>query len=174
MLDGTRAPYLEDLFNSLQNSNTLMNHGLPGIPVITPKDIMVFADWDEDKKARQYGCKVIIEPLDSEPDQTPNEACKTKFNHRFNVMAQVKNARATQQHFQACEDNGVYSFKGAFVDAANLEKLIREAMIEANDQLFAFGQRKLYEKFRLVRLPDTIQSNGWLVMTQLYETSYIF
>lgn len=167
-----RINYLEPLVNYLKASPILNNHGIPGVPDINGKNIWVFSDWSIFKNAKSWSYGVIIKPLESRPNADnlqPN--CRTPMQHRVMIGVQVKNARNTQNHFQEDVQAGITSYTGAYPQAAKFEELVRETVLAYNESI---RLDEVLKPLMLVELPEPEESDGYLMMPSIYQTTYVF
>jgi len=166
-----RVPYLEPLVNFLKASTTLNNHGIPGVIDLAGQNIYVFAEWTQHKDARNYSALLIIQPGEGD-NQTENRPdCLNEFDLEFIVRTQVSNKRKTQQHFQENVQAGVTSYEGAYMDAARLEDLVRQTIVQFNAQVLPNAG---YTPVVLKGLQDEFSEDGYLVLKQVYTTKIMF
>ena len=167
-----RINYLDPLVNYLKASPILNNHGIPGVPDIKGKNIWVFSDWSIFKNAKSWTYGVIIKPMESRPNADnlqPN--CRTPMEHRVMIGVQVKNARNTQNHFQEDVQAGITSYTGAYPQAAQFEELVRNTVLAYNDSI---RLDEVLKPLMLVELPEPEESDGYLMMPSIYQTTYVF
>jgi len=166
-----RIPYLAPLVNFLKASTILNNHGIPGVPDLNGENIYVYSDWSAHKDSRNYGPLLLIQPTTGHNLDDKRPDCLNEFESEFLIMTQVKNARKTQQHFQEDVAAGVTTYEGAYIDAANLEDLIRQTILQFNVQVLPNAG---YTPVRLKGLQDTVSEDGFLVLKQVYTTKIMF
>lgn len=167
-----RINYLEPLVNYLKASPILNNHGIPGVPDINGKNIWVFSDWSIFKNAKSWSYGVIIKPLESRPNaDNLQKNCRTPMEHRVMIGVQVKNARNTQNHFQEDVQAGITSYTGAYPQAAKFEELVRETVLAYNESI---RLDEVLKPLMLVELPEPEESDGYLMMPSIYQTTYVF
>lgn len=177
----TRIEYLEPLVNYLRTSTILNNHGIAGVPDINGKNIFVFSDWTVFKNAKSWQYGVIIKPLESSIIDGPNlgsrSDCKSHMRHQVMIGVQVKNARNTQQHFQDNVNGGILSYTGAYPQAAKFEELVRETILAYNNAIVTIGSpqyNQLLNPLTLVGCPEPEESDGYLMMPSIYQTTYFY
>lgn len=169
-----RINYLDPLVNFLKTSPILNNHGIPGVPDINGKNIWVFSDWDIFKNAKSWSYGVIIKPMESRPNVDNLDSfsyCKTPMEHRVMIGVQVKNARNTQNHFQEDVQGGITTYTGAYPQAAQFEELVRETILAYNKSI---RLDEILKPLQLVELPEPEESDGYLMMPSIYQTTYVF
>lgn len=166
-----RIPYLEPLVNWLKASPTLNNHGIAGVPDLAGKNIYVYSEWSEHKDSRNYGPLLLIQPTSADNLDQNRPDCLNEFSSEFFVMCQVKNARKTQQHFQEDISTGVTTYEGGYPDAANLEDLVRQTILEFNVQVLPNAG---YSPVELKGLETAYSEDGLVVLKQIYTTKIMF
>lgn len=167
-----RINYLNPLVNYLKASPILNNHGIPGVPDINGKNIFVFSDWTIFKNSKSWSYGVIIKPMESRPvsdNLQPN--CRTAMEHRVMIGVQLKNARNTQNHFQEDVQLGITSFTGAYPQAAQFEELVRNTILAYNESI---RLDEVLKPLMLVELPEPEESDGYLMMPSIYQTTYVY
>jgi len=170
----TRAPYLEPLLNWLKNSTTLNNHGIPGVPDLANKNIFPYAEWDDDMDSTTYGSAlVILEPDDSDNlDFDANRGdCVNQMGHNLIVRTQVDNKRNTQQAMQESQVGIVTTLSGAYIQAIKLEELVRKAILEFNASFTSYPG---WDALLIAGTKKAESRDGFLVLSQLYSTKYMF
>jgi len=167
-----RIPYLEPLVNYLKASTILNNHAIPGVIDLAGQNIYVFSEWTEHKDARNFGALLIIQPNDGDnTSEKERPDCINEFEKELFVLTQVKNARKTQQHFQENVNLGVTTYEGAYMDAARLEDLVRQTIIQFNLQVPVNAG---YTPLQLKGLKTEFSEDGFLVLKQIYTTKIMF
>lgn len=178
-----RVPYLEDLLTFLSQSPILNGHGLfdqNGRPIIdiNGSNIFVMAEYKMIHELNNKSHHVLLIPLKTKikaPDSKSN-TCKAIGEHYFMICCVTMNLRNPNQHFQVnCPvPGGPMNLTGAYVDAAHLENLVRQTVLDFNSTQFNLNPNKTYSPFQLLELPEPEEHNGHLIHKQIYCTSYTF
>ena len=167
-----RIDYLEPLVNYLKASPILNGHGIPNVPDLQGKNIFVFSDWNKEKLTSNWSYGLVIKPLESRLNiEIVDPFCKTSLDHRVMIGCQVRNPRRNQQHFQEDVQAGITSYTGAYPQASKLEELVRDTILAYNQSI---QMEMILKPLTLVELPEPEESDGYLMMPAIYQTTYIY
>lgn len=161
----TRIPYMNDLINYLRNDPGVVAAGLQ-------HNILVYSEWTIEKLSRDWNSGIIIQPLSASPITSTDRrtGCKGNFESELIVAVQTRNPSSTQQHFVVDQQVPDWQVTGAYPDAAALEEIVRNAISGFNGEI----NGELYDPLVLLELQEPEESNGFLVLKQLYKTRFIF
>ena len=87
------------------------------------------------------------------------------------IGVQVKNARNTQNHFQEDVQAGITTYTGAYPQAAKFEELVRNTILAYNESI---RLDEVLKPLALVELPEPEESDGYLMMPSIYQTTYVY
>lgn len=160
-----RIPYMADLVNFLANDPNIIAEGLHN-------NIFLFAEWNIEKISKNWGDGIIIQPLagDVISNTDRRTACRAQIDYQLMIAIQKTNPSSTVQHF-VINQTGPLSITGAFSDAARLEEILRQSILDFNNSLQGTGP---YSPLTLLELQEAEASNGFLVLKQIYKTSFTF
>lgn len=163
----TRIPYLVDLINFLKNDSNIISAGLD-------KTILVYSEWTIQKLSKNWDYGIILQPLDSPvtTETTRRSNCKGQVDSNLLVGVQVRNSRSTQQHFEIDDTTTDWTLAGAYPDAAAFEEIVRQSILDFNAAMIAAGKK--YNPLTLIELQEPEELNGFLMLKQLYKTSFVF
>lgn len=156
-----------DLINFLKNDTNIQAQGLD-------KTILVYSEWTVDKLSKNWEQGIILQPLSgtvtTDTDRLKSN-CMGRFNFELLVGTQVRNSRSTQQHFEIDDTTTDWALLGAYPDAAFYESVVRQSILDFN--AFIKGVKK-YDPLVLTELQEPEEINGFLMLKQLYKTSFVF
>lgn len=162
-----RIPYMNDLINHLRLDPPIIAAGLD-------KTILVYSEWTIEKLTRDWEYGIVIQPLRSTVISNVDRrtGCKSNMDSELIIAVQVKDVSSTQQHFDIDEQVPNWQVVGAYPAAAAFEEIVRTSIGVFNNNLQSASN--LYDPLTLLELQEPEESNGFLILKQLYKTRFIF